>query len=52
MKETDYFLKEFKILVSNLDYQTLTKLKQSKEVSEADLCLVGDIILSSWRNFC
>lgn len=50
--EEDFYLTELRLLIPNLDFRTLTKLKLQESVSKEDLALLGDIILSSWRSYC
>lgn len=52
MKESDFYLKELRVLVPYLDFKLLSKLKAQESVCNADLCLAGDILLTSWRSYC
>jgi len=45
-------LVELAVLMSQEDLSLIISLKSKKTISEGDLCLCGDIILTNMRAFC
>lgn len=40
------------VLMNESDYNLIISLKNKKDLTEADFCLCGDVLISNLRSFC